>query len=72
MFMHATVTTIVTICNNYISLKNDKSLYKACSLVVDMCAGQMTWPKIPQSTINIIIPNCVCVSVCLSICAGFF
>ena len=25
-FMHATVTTIVTICNNHISLKNDRSL----------------------------------------------
>ena len=25
-FMHATVTTIVTICNNHISLKNDRSI----------------------------------------------
>ena len=52
-FMRATVTpnTIVTICNNHISLKNDRSVKEARALVVDMCAGQMRWPKIPHSTI---------------------
>ena len=51
-FMCATVTTIVTIYNNHISLKNDRSIKEACTLVVDMCAGQMRQPKIPHSTIN--------------------
>ena len=50
--MHATVTTIVTICNNHIFLKNDRSLQEAHTLVVDMCVGQMRWPKIPHSTIH--------------------
>ena len=31
----ATVTTIVTICNNYISPKNDRSLYIIC---LSVCA----------------------------------
>ena len=36
---------------NYISLKNDKPILEARALVVDMCAGQMRWLKIPKSTI---------------------
>ena len=37
--------------NNYISLKKDRSLKEAHTLVVDMCTGQMRQPKIPHNTI---------------------
>ena len=39
----------------YVSLKNDRPLYEARALVVDMCAGQMRRPKILESTIITIL-----------------
>ena len=40
-------------CNsNYISRKNDWPLYKTCSLVIDICVGQLERPNISVRDLN--------------------